>query len=122
MKIWRTTYEEFEKRFGGLNRLRIRRKDRNLVHYNNSIVPIRYRTNICFNPKKSCTYVGLTCLGYFDTFGPKETDLTIVIRFNGYIDADELTYENFGYKEGLNAVFEELEMDWREKLDSRKEN
>lgn len=121
MKIKRTTYREFEEKFGGLNRLRIRRKDGNLAHYSNSIVPIRYRANICFNPKKGCTYVGLTCLGYLDIFGPKETDPTIVIRFSGYITAEDLINSDFQYKDGLNAVMEELENDWRRKLDSIKD-
>lgn len=121
MKIKRTTYREFEEKFGGLNRLKIRRKDCNIVHYGNSIVPIRYRANICYRPKKDCTYVGLTCLGYIDIFGPSADDLTIVIRFDGNVTAEDLINSDFQYKDGLNAVMEELENDWMRKLDSIKD-
>ena len=122
MKIKRITYGEFEKRFGGLKRLAIRRSDGNLVHYTRgSIVPIRYRMNICYKPKKGCTYVGLTCLGYLDIFGPDLDDPTIVCRFSGKITSDELIREDFGYREKFDAVLDELEIDWRRKLDSRKD-
>lgn len=121
MKIKRITYREFEERFGGLKRLTINRKDGNLVHYTDSIVPIRYRMNVCYKPKKNCTYAGLTCLGYLDIFGPKDEDLTIVIRFDGNVTAEDLINSDFQYKDGFNAVIEELENDWRRKMDSRKD-
>jgi len=123
MKIKRITYGEFEERFGGLKRLLINRKDGNLVHYTRgSIVPIRYRANICYRPKKDCTYVGLTCLGYLDVFGLNLDDPTIVCRFDGKITSDDLISTDFAYKEELDAALDELEMNWRKELDSRKED
>lgn len=113
MKIWRTTYSEFEKRFGGLRRLVINRKDGNLAHYGTSIVPVRYRVNICYIPKKGCTYIGLTCLGYLDVFEPMDNDLTIAIRLSGNVTAEELVDKDFAYKDGLAAIMGELEKEVR---------
>ena len=121
MKIWRTTYREFEERFGGLKRLTINRKDGNLVHYTDSIVPIRYRMNVCYKPKKNCTYVSLSCLGYLDIFGPSADDPTIVCRFDGKITSDDLISKDFAYRDGLDAALDELEMDWRRKMNSIKD-
>lgn len=121
MKIKRTTYGEFNSKFGGLKRLKTSRKDGELVHYGNNVVPIRYMVSICYNSKKDCTYAAFTCLGYLSIFGPKDNDLTIVCRFNGKLTAEDLIDDNFKYKNEINSVMEELEINWRREMDSRKD-
>ena len=120
MKIKRMVYKDFEEKFGGLKRLKTKRKDGELVHHGaNSIVPVRYMASICRNRKKDCTYVALTCLGYLDIFGPRVNNLTVLCRFEGEVTAEDLIDDKFKYRSEVNAVIEELELDWRRRMDSK---
>ena len=119
MRIKRTTYGEFNRRFGGLRRLRVNREECDIK--SGGFLPVEYRTNVCYIKEKDCTYVALTLLGYIDLFGPMEKDPTIVIEFAGRVTSDDLVDKEFEHKDEIKAVLEELYNEWQEKRNSEKE-
>ncbi len=119
MKIKRTTYGEFNRRFGGLKRLAVERKECNLS--SNGFMPILYRAILMYRKQKDCTYVAISCLGWIDLFGPGKDDLMYAVKFDGKVTAEDLTDDEFKYHEELISITEELYNKWHDKLQEHKE-
>lgn len=114
MKVKKTTYGEFNKRFSGFHRLGFDKEEINLS--TKGFLSIVYRATILYSKKRDCTLVALTCLGYFDLFGPNKDDLTYVLKFDGKIKKEDLIDNNLPYREDLSILTEELYIRWQETI------
>ena len=119
MKIKRTTYGEFKKRFSGLKRLMVDYSEHNLE--TKGFIPILYRVIIMYRKSMDCTYIAISCIGYIDLFGPRDDALTYVIKIDGKVTAEDLIDKEFKYHEELTSITEELYNKWHDKLQKNKE-
>ena len=115
MKVKRTTYGEFNKRFSGFNRLGFDKDEVNIS--TNGCLSIIYRAVILYSKKKDCTLVALTCLGYFDLFGARKDDPTYVLKLDGKVKKEDLIDKEFKYRDEISVITEQLYKEWHESLE-----
>lgn len=114
MKVWRTTYKEFNDKFsGGFNRLRFNRREGN-IEYGGFIKNV-YRTIFVYNAKKDCTYVGWIALGYIDLFGPSQDDFCLAVKYDGKVNMDDFIVT---HKDDAIALCEETQKEYDKKMEA----